>query len=395
MKNPILIIMKKELARFFGDKKLLATILLPGVIIYILYTVMGSAMGSMLAPEETEPPRAAVYALPDSLSALSDGSAGLRFVPFDGRDAVKESVIAGESDVGIVFPPDFDEAVAAYDVTSAGEEHAPNVEVYYNNGSVDSTNAYSLVTALLNSYEETLSNKFDINAVYDTDEYPYDVGDESAFLGDIFGMMMPMLLVTFLFSGCMAVAPESIAGEKERGTLYTILVTPVKRTHLAIGKIAALAIVALLSGAASFIGIMLALPKLMGGAMGESMTVSLYRVGDYVSIALVIFSTVLLITTLISLISASAKSVKEAQTMVTPLMIVVILAAVLSMFQSGDASTGFYLIPLYNSILSLFSVFSFAASPLPIVLTVVSNVVYSAVGVFVLARMFASEKVMF
>ena len=41
----------------------------------------------------------------------------------------------------------------------------------------------------------------------------------------------------------MSVAPESIAGEKDRGTIATLLVTPLKRTHLAIGKIISLAII--------------------------------------------------------------------------------------------------------------------------------------------------------
>lgn len=71
----------------------------------------------------------------------------------------------------------------------------------------------------------------------------------------IFSSMLPMLLMIFLFTGCMSVAPESIAGEKERGTIATLLVTPVKRSHIAIGKIIALSIIALLSGISSTLGI--------------------------------------------------------------------------------------------------------------------------------------------
>lgn len=79
--------------------------------------------------------------------------------------------------------------------------------------------------------------------------------------------MLPMLLMLFLFSGCMAVAPESIAGEKERGTIATLLVTPMKRSDLAIGKILALALIALLSGISSALGTVLALPQADGGCL--------------------------------------------------------------------------------------------------------------------------------
>ena len=66
--------------------------------------------------------------------------------------------------------------------------------------------------------------------------------------------MMPLLILVFLFSGCMAIAPESIAGEKERGTIATILVTPIRRSELALGKIFSLSIIALLSGLSSTVG---------------------------------------------------------------------------------------------------------------------------------------------
>lgn len=392
MKNPILTIMKKELARFFGDKKLIVSILLPGILIYVMYTFMGSAMSDMFTTEETYIPQVAVMNLPASLEG-SDSMVGVAYTAFDNAEDLKNSVQEQICDAGVVFPENFDEAIASYDVASGTV--APNVEVYYNTSSTNSQTAYNLMISLLDSYESALSNKFDINASYDPDSADsYDMAEAADLTASIFSMMMPVLLIMFLFTGCMAVAPESIAGEKERGTLYTILVTPLKRTHLAIGKIAALAVVALFSGASSFIGTMLALPKLMGG-MDDSVSAALYSVVDYVFIALVIFSTVLLIITLISIISAGSKSVKEAQTMISPLMIVVILIAVLSMINDGGSSPALCFIPLYNSILCMSDVFAFACSPVNILITVISNIIYTGAGVFVLSRMFASEKVMF
>ena len=77
-------------------------------------------------------------------------------------------------------------------------------------------------------------------------------------------MIMPFLFVVLLFSSAMSICCESIAGEKERGTIATLLVTPVKRSYLVLGKVISLGITALVSALVSFIGLMASLPKLIG-----------------------------------------------------------------------------------------------------------------------------------
>jgi len=190
------------------------------------------------------------------------------------------------------------------------------------------------------------------------------------------------------------VAPESIAGEKERGTIATMLITPAKRSELVLGKILALAVVALLSGLSSIMGTLLSLPKLMGAP--EGLQAAFYGPSDYAMLAAVALSTVLLFISLISIISAYAKTVKEATTSVTPLMIVVMLVGVTGMF-SGKAQTGaiYYLIPIYNSVQSMVGIFSFNAQGAHILMTVLTNLVLASACGFVLTSMFNSEKVMF
>ncbi|MCK7484352.1 MAG: ABC transporter permease subunit [Bacillus subtilis] len=61
--------------------------------------------------------------------------------------------------------------------------------------------------------------------------------------------LLPMLVVMFMFTGAMAIGPESIAGEKERGTIATLLVTPVKRREIALGKVFSLGVLSLISAA--------------------------------------------------------------------------------------------------------------------------------------------------
>ena len=383
MRSPVLTIFKKELARFFGDRRMaLTTILLPGLMIYVLYTFMGNALSSQFSVEDTYRPTAVVENLPDSLStALSQA------LEIQEEAEPMELVRNQKLDLYIRFPAGFDEAVAAYDMASG--KAAPQVEVYYNSAAATSGDGYNLVLEILNQYESSLVNKFHVNW-----NGIYDLATQEDATGSIFSSMMPMLLLIFLFSGCMAVAPESIAGEKERGTIATLLITPTKRGSIALGKIMALSVISLLSGASSAIGTTLSLPKLMGAA-SEQLTVT-YGVGDYALLGVVILSTVLLLITLISIVSAFAKSVKEAQTYVTPLMIVVILVGVTAMF-GGGAKTElcYYLIPVYNSVQCMVGIFAFSASPVLILTAVAANLAVTGLGVFLLTRMFNSEGIMF
>ena len=82
-----------------------------------------------------------------------------------------------------------------------------------------------------------MANKFDVNHA-DSKADTFDMADDKDSTAQLFSSMLPFLLLIFLYSGCISVAPESIAGEKERGTIASLLITPVKRSHIALGKIA-------------------------------------------------------------------------------------------------------------------------------------------------------------
>ncbi|HIT32498.1 MAG TPA: ABC transporter permease [Candidatus Enterenecus stercoripullorum] len=387
MKNGMFTIFRKELARFFGDKRTaLGTILLPGVLIFAVYTFMGSALSSQFSVDEDFVPVVQAVALPDSLSTLA-GQAGLEIQSAADVDQAKTLIADQELDLLAVFPSDFDAQVSAYDVSSGAP--APAVELYYNSASVDSSAAYEMMYTLLDSYESSLSNKFDVNP----GSQVYDLATDADTAGTFLSSMMPMLLMLFLFSGCMATAPESIAGEKERGTIATLLITPLKRSDLALGKIFALSIIALLSGLSSTIGTLLSMPALMQleGNVGAA-----YTPVHYLALCLIILSTVLFLVACISLISAFAKTIKEAQTYVTPLMILAMVVGVTAMFGGGaSANLWAYFIPFYNSVQAMVGIFALELNWTFLLVAVVSNLVYTAIGVWGLTRMFGSEKIMF
>ena len=381
----ILSIVKKELYRFLTDKKLmLTTVLLPGLMIYGIYSFMGEGMMNMFETDEDYKPQVAVYDLPDVLKTRFQI---LYMDMIDVEDLsveeAKEMTAAQDLDLVVVFPKDFNEAISS--------PEKPEIEIYYNSVNNESSKTYQFVVNALDTYEESLANVFTLNSKGET----YDLASDEDMSAMIYSMMLPMLLLTFVYSGCIAVAPESIAGEKERGTIATLLVTPMKRSHLALGKVISLSIVALMSGVSSFTGTMLSLPKLMASEL-DGMSAAVYSVSEYFLLFLIVISAVLLLTAVISIISAWTSSVKEASTAVSPLMIVVMLIGVSSMLLSGErVSTFLFMIPLYNLVLCMNGIFSFSYDLIQIMIALGVNLIVTGVLVFVLAKMFNSEKVMF
>ena len=134
MRNNIFTIMKKELARFFGDKRMVVSILLPGIMIFVLYSFMGDAMGSAFGVDEDYIPTIQAVNLPDSIRMLSQAAdLSVAEIAASGLDGAKAAVTDQALDVLLVFPEGFDQDVAAYEAVSG--QAAPNVEVYYNSAS--------------------------------------------------------------------------------------------------------------------------------------------------------------------------------------------------------------------------------------------------------------------
>ncbi len=383
--------------RFLGDRKIVfGTILLPGIMIYFLYNFMGDALSNQLSVEEDYKASCYVEALPQELSGMLEQGFAIEEPSGKTPEEIKKSVREKKTDLYIVFPENFMQAVSEYDAGKETEKKAPLVEIYYNSSEPSSTEAYSEATMLLDAYESQMANKFDINL--GSGEAEYDLATDEDSTATYFSSMLPMLLLIFLFSGSLAVAPESIAGEKERGTIATLLVTPVRRSHIVIGKIMALSITAMLSGISSTIGTVLSLPSLMAvdNSVNTSINGSVYGVREYLLLAVVIISTVLVLVTLLSIISAYSKSIKEAQTFTMPVMILVLLVGITAMFGSGAKKEWyFYCIPCYNSVQDMIGIFQFQADPVHILLTVCSNIIFVLLGIFVVTKMFHSEKILF
>lgn len=395
MKSNTLTIIKKEFARFFGDRQLLfTTVIMPGLLIYIIYSFMGMGMKKMANEGANEDVILQVENLPESMLPILKEIPNTTLMPMPLLEDDVKNLENKDLDVVLMrFPEAFDEKVAAFDPQSGMA--APNVEIYYNSANNASSRVYHIIEASLSAYEDQLSNRFDINRA-DSEEAQFDMANKDDVLGSILSKLIPMLILMMLFSGVMAIAPSSIAGEKERGTIATLLVTPLKRNELALGKVVSLSGIALLSGISSFVGIVLSLPKMIqADEAGIELGLN-YTSADYTVLLLIILSSVLIMASAVSLLSALAKDVKNAGTMITPFMLVVMFCGLTPMFQSGTPeSLTAYLIPFYNAIQVMTAVFAHEMRWMPVIVTLAANVVYTGFAVWGLTRMFNSEKVMF
>ena len=379
-------IIKKELKRFFGDKRMLFTLLMPGLVIFIIYNLMGSFISDAFTPEDDYTYN--IYVLNnsetyDDFAENEQYKINLIHIEYEKINTAKEDIVNKQADLLICFDENFDEIIS--------QGKAPKVSIYYNSSSTESSLIYNYVYTYLLSGAATIDYTYLVNM----DDENYNLATQEDISAQIFTMLLPYLLVILLFTGCLAITSESIAGEKERGTINTLLVTPIKRSDLALGKIIALSITSLVSATTSFLGLIGSLPTLLSSST-EQITLQMYGFTTFVALFGVILVTVIFFTTILSIVSTLAKNVKEASQWSSLIMVLVMMLGVSSLVGMGEIPTQpyLYLIPVYNSVLCMSSIFSLSVNILNFVITILSNIVYISLGVYLLAKMFNSEKIM-
>ncbi len=378
----IFVIVKKELRRFFTDKRMLMSLILPGLLIFVLYSLMGTFIGEAFTPSDEYEYVICAGNESETLDAYMQ-AAGYKYKTVTASEAEAEQLLADkEIDLFISFSDGFD---------GAGENK--NVIIKYNSAKTESAKLYSVLQAVyLQNAIENIDYRYTVNAGVEK----ADLATEQDISKMMMTMFVPFILLIFLVTGSIGVATESIAGEKERGTIATLLVTPVKREYIALGKIIALTITSLFSSLVSFVGLMGSLPKLLQTGGEFAVDISVYGAGAIFGILGIILVSVMMFTMIMSILSTFAKSVKEASQLVMPAMIIVMLAGVTSMIGGGKVATNpaLYLIPVYNCAQSLAMIFSGEFYGLCYLLTVLSDLAIVVIGVIILAKMFNNEKIM-
>lgn len=378
--------MQKELLRILTDKRLcFTTIIMPGLMIFIMYALVGNVMSNTYSTLQNSEYTVVINNVPNDIKELLLKNKISFKEKNKPQNYYMNKIRDKNLDLYIDFDKNFEDNIL--NGTEKGVQ-VPSVSIYYNSQSNSSNTGYMLLSSILNEYKDCIRNVFYVNSGNDL----YDLATTKDSTGQFVSMILPMLLITMLFSICASVAPDSIAGEKERGTMATLLVTPIKREQLAIGKILGLSIIVVLGGISSFIGAMLSLPFLSIGQ--DEIDTSVYSINDYLELFIIVISTVLIMISLTAIVSVLARSIKEASSSMAPLTILVALVGISGMYnQNGSNRLIHYIIPLYNSAQCMNEIFLFNGNINHVIITVISNLLYTIILVYILSKLFKNEKI--
>ncbi len=239
--NGVKEIFNKEMARIFKDKKMIFSVFfLPVIIMVGILGIINSLSQNMA--DDIEEHTSIVYMMnePESFQAFLEASQTKCDVKnVEDMDDAKEEIKNGTADLIIEFPENFEMEVSDY---KEGDT-VPQIKTYYNPSEEYSSSAFQEISGgILESYRQSLLSErvgsLDNIAVFhvNSDNPDMVIQDDAKAGGKALGMMLPYLITILLFAGAMGIGTDMIAGEKERGTMASLLVTPVRRKQYCSGQ---------------------------------------------------------------------------------------------------------------------------------------------------------------
>lgn len=433
------LLLKKELLDVFRDKKAIIMMVLVPILLYPLIFFGSMAVMTMIQSNMEEGEyKVAIVASDDGAlkSAVEKHNENAKVEAQEkaetestdqgnsSEDSVSQGNSASTSANGIatdvltlVDAPsgDYQEALQneeldAYVTSSKDSSEKTVYEVYYVSSITNSSYAAGIVRDVVDELSREESKEKIQAAGLDADVIMNPVVCESEDLasseqsaGSILGMILPFLLVLSLLMGTMYPAIDVTAGEKERGTLETLLTLPVSNREIIFSKFFTVAIIGIISAllnivSIAFMGIYMI--RLMGDAM-ESMGISFAGIDIGKFIPAIIFTVLailafsLFISAVTMCITSLAKSYKEANNYITPLMLVVMLTGYIGFIPNIELTHTMALVPVANICLMIKNLLLFKVEYKLVAVVLVSNVLYAIVAVLILSRIYDSENVLF
>lgn len=386
---------KKEIIDILRDKKtLFMTIMLPIVLYPIIFLIIGLIISS-------------------TTKSMAQKELNIAFGFEPGAAIVKEieSRTEEEGKLNIVATEDYNKELKegkldAY-IESKQEGESIHYEIYIDSSNEDSNEAYSRLESILDKCKRQETNdrlnKSGVDKDYILEPITYsstDVAENEQIMGYLLGQILPLVLIMGILIGAIYPAIDCMAGEKERGTLETLLTLPISNLELVVGKYLSVSLCALVSALLNVISIVFSI-----GLMMLSMDVMEAFKGfefDLAKLALPLFITLVCMGLFALIISAVSmclcsltKSFKEAQNTITPLMLVAMLLSYSSMIPTLKLDKVTSMIPVVNVALLIKSVLTFNYDMGLIMIVLVSNVAFVIIAIWLLARMFNSEEILF
>ncbi|WP_414663374.1 ABC transporter permease subunit [Horticoccus sp. 23ND18S-11] len=399
----VLTIYRKELRDLLRDRRtIISMIVVPTLVIPLITAVVGFISFRVVRQARATVPTVMVVGGVDSPRALAALAAEQRIKTQPATDDWRQRISDKVVRAAVEIPPGFDAAL------ERGE--AATVRIYNYEGEMRSGFAVSEVRRFFTEYRDrVITARLQGHGLPATLVKPFDVRTENVAPpekvgGNVIGGVVPYLVLLLCFTGAMYPAMDLTAGEKERGTMETILCSPVSRLDLVLGKFfmvltASLGTVvcALISMAVTFTVGGSVLAKMLGGggasrALAELPSVNPWGVVAVLGMVLpmaVLFSAVLLT------ISLFAKSFKEAQSYVSPLIVLIILPAVVGILPGVELNAQLALVPILNVSLVSKELVSGVWQWPYLALIFGSSCVYAAAALALAVRMFNREDVIF
>lgn len=368
-------VFRKEMRRFLTDIRMLGALFLPGIIIFAFYMILGDVIDNLATSTTVDPTYSYKIAINE-----------------DGKDKGLENALLGyfalteQADPEITYYPDTqldevneqlkDQSLdVVVQLTFQGDDNntLKDAKVFYNSSKAESENLYSIIIVALDSYK-----------TYTVEST--NLGETSALQQSVMSFVLPMITVSLLYSSVLSLCPEAIAGEKERGTLLSVLSTPITPTEFATGKLMALSLLAIISGSFNALCTILATPQIMGNV---TMNLSF---GGYLLYFLTVLSLLLLFVSAATLISALAKSTKEATSYLGPGVAVIMIAAIVPSIVDCSALP-FAFIPFLNTCACMQMISAASFSLLYFGMAVLTNLVFTGIFIFLTAKAFRSERI--
>jgi sodium transport system permease protein len=225
-----------------------------------------------------------------------------------------------------------------------------------------------------------------------------DVASGESFGRAFLSRLLPYFMVLAVLAGAMGLGAEITAGEKERSTIATLLVSQLSRTEIVLGKFLTVLTISLASCLLSAVGLMIGVRAFGGGLTPSSLpTSAVFRI-DAVAFGwmlAVLVPLAVILAALVVIVGTYARSQKEASTYLLPIYMVIVLVGMVSMTGTASFRGLQFLIPIANALYVLQSIIVGDVVFRDILLTLGANVVCGAILIVLAIQLFKREAVLF
>ena len=398
----------KELTDQLRDRRtLISVIVIPTFVMPLIVFGMGKVMSGVMKRAEAEVPSVAIIGGEDSPGVLAELRKSPKFkivaTPADWKERIGDKKLR----LAIGVPDKFEAGLKA--------GMAPAVKIFHFQNDLNSGIAARAAEDFFKDLRDrTVTARLAERGLPREIMRPFEYARENVAPpekvgGSVFGGFVPYLVIILCFTGAMYPAMDLTAGEKERGTMETLLCAPTARVDIVLGKF-----LMVLTGSLSAMGLALlsmGITAMAGGAImmgGSGATASLGAAAknsaatmgtiDPVGLLGVLAMTLpvaVLFSALQFTVALFAKSYKEAQSYIGPMVIIVLMPAMIGMLPGIDLNAKLALVPLLNLSLVCKEMLSGVWHWNYIAIIFGSSCLYAAAALALAVRMFKRENVIF